>query len=125
MKAALPDEWDPLQAHGHAIAGTPAQVRDFIADAVEAAGATYFVCDFAFGTISHEEAMRSVELFAARGDAGLCLTGAMTGAGHPLFFSSCPGLTPGIYLFGPQQIAGSSPAMTRRASGENQTDKSA
>ena len=64
LKAALPDEWDPLQAHGHAIAGTPAQVRDFIAAQAEAAGASYFVCDFAFGTISHAEAMRSVELFA-------------------------------------------------------------
>jgi alkanesulfonate monooxygenase SsuD/methylene tetrahydromethanopterin reductase-like flavin-dependent oxidoreductase (luciferase family) len=64
LKAALPEEWDPLQAHGHAIAGTPVQVRDFIANEVEAAGATYFVCDFAFGTISHAEAMQSVELFA-------------------------------------------------------------
>jgi alkanesulfonate monooxygenase SsuD/methylene tetrahydromethanopterin reductase-like flavin-dependent oxidoreductase (luciferase family) len=64
LKAALPDEWDPLQAHGHAIAGAPAQVRDFIASQAEAAGASYFVCDFAFGTISHAEAMQSVELFA-------------------------------------------------------------
>jgi hypothetical protein len=43
----------------------PAQVRDYIADQVEASGATYFVCDFAFGTITHDEAMCSVELFAA------------------------------------------------------------
>jgi hypothetical protein len=39
-------------------------VRDYIATQVEAAGATYFVCDFAFGTISHEDVMQSVELFA-------------------------------------------------------------
>jgi alkanesulfonate monooxygenase SsuD/methylene tetrahydromethanopterin reductase-like flavin-dependent oxidoreductase (luciferase family) len=64
LKAGLPDEWDPLQAHGHAVAGTPAQVRDYIATQSEAAGATYFVCDFAFGTISHDEAMKSIELFA-------------------------------------------------------------
>jgi alkanesulfonate monooxygenase SsuD/methylene tetrahydromethanopterin reductase-like flavin-dependent oxidoreductase (luciferase family) len=64
LKAALPEEWDPLQAHGHAIAGTPAQVRDYIAAQVAAAGASYFVCDFAFGTIGHDEAMRSVALFA-------------------------------------------------------------
>ena len=32
LKGGLPEEWDPLQAHGHAIAGTPAQVRDYIAD---------------------------------------------------------------------------------------------
>ena len=65
LKASLPEEWDELQAHGHAVAGTPSQVRDYIAKQVEAAGATYFVCDFAFGTITSAEAMRSVELFAA------------------------------------------------------------
>jgi alkanesulfonate monooxygenase SsuD/methylene tetrahydromethanopterin reductase-like flavin-dependent oxidoreductase (luciferase family) len=66
LKSSLPDEWDPLQGHGHAIAGTPAQVRDYIATQAEAAGATYFVCDFAFGSISHAEAMRSIELFAQK-----------------------------------------------------------
>jgi alkanesulfonate monooxygenase SsuD/methylene tetrahydromethanopterin reductase-like flavin-dependent oxidoreductase (luciferase family) len=65
LGASLPEEWDPLEAHGHAIAGTPGQVRDYIAGEIEAAGASYFVCDFAFGSISHAEAMRSVELFAA------------------------------------------------------------
>jgi alkanesulfonate monooxygenase SsuD/methylene tetrahydromethanopterin reductase-like flavin-dependent oxidoreductase (luciferase family) len=65
LGASLPQEWDPLEAHGHAIAGTPSQVRDFIAKAVDASSATYFVCDFAFGSMSHAEAMRSVELFAA------------------------------------------------------------
>jgi hypothetical protein len=39
-------------------------VRNYIASQAEAAGATYFVCDFAFGTISPEEVMKSVELFA-------------------------------------------------------------
>ena len=46
-----------------AIAGTPAMVRDYIAREIEATGVNYYVCDFAFGTISHDEAMRSVELF--------------------------------------------------------------
>jgi alkanesulfonate monooxygenase SsuD/methylene tetrahydromethanopterin reductase-like flavin-dependent oxidoreductase (luciferase family) len=64
LAGSLPQEWDALQAHGHAIAGTPAQVRDYIAENVEAAGASYFVCDFAFGAMTHEEALRSVELFA-------------------------------------------------------------
>jgi alkanesulfonate monooxygenase SsuD/methylene tetrahydromethanopterin reductase-like flavin-dependent oxidoreductase (luciferase family) len=66
LKDALPEEWDPLEARGHAVAGTPARVCDYIAAQVEAAGATYFVCDFAFGTITRDEAMRSVELFATR-----------------------------------------------------------
>ena len=63
LAASLPTEWDPLQAAGHAIAGTPSQVKDYIAVQIEASGASYFVCDFAFGAISHDEAMRSIELF--------------------------------------------------------------
>src|SRR5260221_2124566 len=64
LKASLPEEWDTLQAHGHAIAGTPAQVKDYVAIQTEAAGATYFVSDFAFGSITPDEARRSAELFA-------------------------------------------------------------
>ncbi len=64
LGASLPQGWDALQDHGHAIAGTPSQVRDYIARQIEEAGATYFVCDFAFGTMSHAEALRSAELFA-------------------------------------------------------------
>lgn len=66
LKAALPEEWGPLQAHGHAIAGTAAQVQDFIATQTEGAGASYFVCDFAFGSITPDEARRSTELFAEK-----------------------------------------------------------
>lgn len=64
LEAALPEDWRELQKHGDAIAGTPAQVRDYIAREIEMTGVNYYVCDFAFGTISHEEAMRSVDLFA-------------------------------------------------------------
>jgi alkanesulfonate monooxygenase SsuD/methylene tetrahydromethanopterin reductase-like flavin-dependent oxidoreductase (luciferase family) len=64
LAQSLPAEWDDLQDKGHAIAGTPAQVRDYVLNVTEAAGASYFVCDFAFGTITRDEAMRSVELFA-------------------------------------------------------------
>jgi alkanesulfonate monooxygenase SsuD/methylene tetrahydromethanopterin reductase-like flavin-dependent oxidoreductase (luciferase family) len=65
LKDALPEEWDALQALGHGIAGTPEQVRDYVGAVAEAAGASYFVCDFAFGTIEYEEARRSVDLFAS------------------------------------------------------------
>ncbi|HEX3537840.1 MAG TPA: LLM class flavin-dependent oxidoreductase [Stellaceae bacterium] len=64
LGASLPTEWDALEAHGHAIASTPAKVKDYVAEVTEASGASYFVCDFAFGTMSHGEAMRSTELFA-------------------------------------------------------------
>jgi alkanesulfonate monooxygenase SsuD/methylene tetrahydromethanopterin reductase-like flavin-dependent oxidoreductase (luciferase family) len=65
LKDSLPEEWDALQAHGHGIAGTPAQVRDYVGAVAEAADASYFVCDFAFGTIAYEEARRSIDLFAS------------------------------------------------------------
>jgi hypothetical protein len=39
-------------------------VRDYIAREIAATGVNYYVCDFAFGTITHDEAMRSIELFA-------------------------------------------------------------
>ncbi len=65
LGASLPQEWDALQDHGHAIAGAPAQVKDYIADAIEKSSATYFVCDFAFGHMSLDDARRSTELFAA------------------------------------------------------------
>lgn len=64
LKDSLPQEWDALQAHGHAIAGTPDQVRDYVAEVVDASSASYFVCDFAFGDIGFEEARQSIELFA-------------------------------------------------------------
>ncbi len=64
LEAALPEEFAVLQQHGDAIAGTPAQVRDYIASEIAATGVNYYVCDFAFGAMTHAEAMRSIDLFA-------------------------------------------------------------
>jgi hypothetical protein len=38
-------------------------VRDYITSEIEATRVNYYVCDFAFGTITHDEALRSIELF--------------------------------------------------------------
>jgi alkanesulfonate monooxygenase SsuD/methylene tetrahydromethanopterin reductase-like flavin-dependent oxidoreductase (luciferase family) len=64
LEAALPPDFQVVLDHGDAVAGTPDTVRKFIAHEIEATGVNYYVCDFAFGTISHEDAMRSTELFA-------------------------------------------------------------
>ncbi len=64
LEASLPPDFETVLERGDAIAGTPATVRDFIAHEIEATGVNYYVCDFAFGTISHEDALRSTELFA-------------------------------------------------------------
>ena len=64
-KPSLPPDFETvLQARRRDRRHARDQVRDFIAHEIEATGVNYYVCDFAFGTISHDEAMRSVELFA-------------------------------------------------------------
>ena len=55
---------DELQAHGHAIALTPARSAT-ISPPRSGRRRDLFRVPFAFGTITHDEAMRSVELFAA------------------------------------------------------------
>lgn len=64
LEAALPPEFETVCQHGDAIAGTPDQVRKYIAHEIEATGVNYYVCDFVFGRMTQEEAMRSVNLFA-------------------------------------------------------------
>jgi alkanesulfonate monooxygenase SsuD/methylene tetrahydromethanopterin reductase-like flavin-dependent oxidoreductase (luciferase family) len=64
LEASLPPDFATVLERGDAVAGTPATVRDFIAHEIAETGVNYYVCDFAFGTISHEDALRSTELFA-------------------------------------------------------------
>jgi alkanesulfonate monooxygenase SsuD/methylene tetrahydromethanopterin reductase-like flavin-dependent oxidoreductase (luciferase family) len=64
LEAALPPDFDTVLDRGDAVAGTPDTVRKFIAHEIAETGINYYVCDFAFGTISHEDALRSTELFA-------------------------------------------------------------
>jgi alkanesulfonate monooxygenase SsuD/methylene tetrahydromethanopterin reductase-like flavin-dependent oxidoreductase (luciferase family) len=58
-----PKAFDELVALGTAIAGSPATVRDFVAADTEATGANYFTPWLAFGDMTVDEALRSVELF--------------------------------------------------------------
>ena len=44
------------------MAGTPDAVRDYIEEYINT-GANYFVCSFQWGSLTHEQAMRSLELF--------------------------------------------------------------
>lgn len=54
----------PNRLGGVALASSPAAVREYLEEYV-ATGANYFVCSFQWGDLSHEQAMRSIELFAA------------------------------------------------------------
>jgi alkanesulfonate monooxygenase SsuD/methylene tetrahydromethanopterin reductase-like flavin-dependent oxidoreductase (luciferase family) len=53
----------PNRLGGVALAGSPAAVREYM-DEYVATGANYFVCSFQWGDLTHEQAMRSIELFA-------------------------------------------------------------
>ncbi len=46
------------------LAGSPASLREYLDEYVET-GANYFVCSFQWGDLTHEQAMRSIELFTA------------------------------------------------------------
>jgi alkanesulfonate monooxygenase SsuD/methylene tetrahydromethanopterin reductase-like flavin-dependent oxidoreductase (luciferase family) len=58
----LPMQFDALQEHGAAFAGTASDARDYVAEQIETAGINYFVCDIAFGTMTFAEAMRTTTL---------------------------------------------------------------
>jgi alkanesulfonate monooxygenase SsuD/methylene tetrahydromethanopterin reductase-like flavin-dependent oxidoreductase (luciferase family) len=59
-----PDTFDELATLKTAVAGSPQTVRDFIAADIAAAGANYAVPWLAFGDMTADEALHSVELFA-------------------------------------------------------------
>jgi len=58
------ESFDQLAALNTAVAGSPQTVRDFIAAEIEATSPNYFVPWLAFGDMTLEESLRSVDLFA-------------------------------------------------------------
>ncbi len=61
---SFPESFDGVIEAGIGMAGTPAQVRDFVWRQIEDAGINYFVCRFAFGNLPLEILQNGVELFA-------------------------------------------------------------
>jgi len=62
--ARMPADFDTLVEHGGAIAGSPATVRDRVRVMTGEAGANYFIGQFSFGDLAHDEVTHSVSLFA-------------------------------------------------------------
>jgi hypothetical protein len=58
------EDFESLEASGQGVAGSPAKVRDYLMKEVETAGINYLVARLAFGDLSLEESMRSLDLFA-------------------------------------------------------------
>ena len=65
LPLGLPAEIGPLLQAGAAFAGTAAGLRRFIDEQIKVTGANYFVCDVAFGDLSLQESMRTVDLLAS------------------------------------------------------------
>jgi alkanesulfonate monooxygenase SsuD/methylene tetrahydromethanopterin reductase-like flavin-dependent oxidoreductase (luciferase family) len=64
MNAFYPDNFDEAQQRGFGVAGTAATVRDVLRGQLAEARTNYLVCRFAFGDMTLQESLRSVELFA-------------------------------------------------------------
>ena len=62
--ARIPEDFDTLVQNGGAIAGSPGTIRDRVRHMTEQAGANYFISQFSFGDIRHDEVTHSVGIFA-------------------------------------------------------------
>jgi alkanesulfonate monooxygenase SsuD/methylene tetrahydromethanopterin reductase-like flavin-dependent oxidoreductase (luciferase family) len=59
----FPERYEDAEAQGRAVAGTPDRVRDFLQQAIDDAGLNYILCRFAFGDMTGDEALNSIDLF--------------------------------------------------------------
>jgi alkanesulfonate monooxygenase SsuD/methylene tetrahydromethanopterin reductase-like flavin-dependent oxidoreductase (luciferase family) len=62
LPLGLPPEIGPLLKAGVAFAGTASEFRSFLEEQRRSTGASYFVCDLAFGDLAHEESMQTIKL---------------------------------------------------------------
>jgi hypothetical protein len=62
LPLGLPPEIGPLLAAGTAFAGTAGDFQGFVREQISSTGATYFVCDVAFGDLTAEESMLTITL---------------------------------------------------------------
>jgi alkanesulfonate monooxygenase SsuD/methylene tetrahydromethanopterin reductase-like flavin-dependent oxidoreductase (luciferase family) len=56
--------WEPSLQGETILFGTPARVREQMTRLLEVSGCNYVICAFAWGTLPHEQALRSLRLFA-------------------------------------------------------------
>jgi alkanesulfonate monooxygenase SsuD/methylene tetrahydromethanopterin reductase-like flavin-dependent oxidoreductase (luciferase family) len=64
IRHIYPATFDELMAIGNGVAGSPATVRKYIAAEQEATGINYFVSWLAFGDLTLDETLRSLDLFS-------------------------------------------------------------
>jgi alkanesulfonate monooxygenase SsuD/methylene tetrahydromethanopterin reductase-like flavin-dependent oxidoreductase (luciferase family) len=56
--------WEPATEHETILFGSPTRVREQMARLIDTSGCNYIVGSFAWGTLPHEQVLRSLQLFA-------------------------------------------------------------
>jgi hypothetical protein len=62
LPLGLPPEIRPSLAAGTAFSGTAGDFKGFVGEQISSTRATYFVCDVAFGDLTPEESMLTINL---------------------------------------------------------------
>jgi alkanesulfonate monooxygenase SsuD/methylene tetrahydromethanopterin reductase-like flavin-dependent oxidoreductase (luciferase family) len=62
--ARVPEDFDSAVQNRAAIVGSPATIRDAVRGMADEAGVSYFIAQFSFGDLSHEEVLHSASIFA-------------------------------------------------------------
>ncbi len=62
--AIFPERFEDAEAQGRAVAGTPDKVKDYLQKTIDDAGLNYLLCRFAFGDMTCDESLNSIDLFA-------------------------------------------------------------
>jgi alkanesulfonate monooxygenase SsuD/methylene tetrahydromethanopterin reductase-like flavin-dependent oxidoreductase (luciferase family) len=66
LNIAFPLTFDDAAAQNRAAAGTPEQVRAHLQRDIDEGGLNYLLCRFAFGDVTQEESVNSINLFTSR-----------------------------------------------------------
>jgi alkanesulfonate monooxygenase SsuD/methylene tetrahydromethanopterin reductase-like flavin-dependent oxidoreductase (luciferase family) len=66
MNIAFPLTFDDAAAQNRGAAGTPDQVRAYLQRDIDEGGLNYLLCRFAFGDVTQQEAVNSINLFTGR-----------------------------------------------------------
>jgi len=56
--------WETATQHQTMIFGSPARVREQMGQLIEESGCNYVICSFAWGSLPHQQTLRSLRLFA-------------------------------------------------------------
>ena len=57
-------DWENATREASVICGSPSRVREQLVRLIEATGCNYVICAFAWGTLPHQQTMKSLRLFA-------------------------------------------------------------